>query len=233
MSPAEHAPGPLALVGGDPWHEGCNFDSGLLAAARAPEVTLLPTAAAYERPEHQIERATEWFQALGATVQVLDVYRRPQAMDEAIAATARDAAFLYLAGGSPMHLVSVLKRSPLWEAIAHAWRNGAVLAGAGAGADVLCDPMVDTRGGAFTVGLGLLEGLSIIPRANTWAPETIHRTVVLAAPGQVIAAVPEQTALIRDPSGAWNVEGSGEVEVYRDAKRAELSVLDELRVAPG
>ena len=29
-------------------------------------------------------------------------------------------------------------------------------AAGGAGADVLCDPMVDTRGGAFTIGLGMV-----------------------------------------------------------------------------
>jgi cyanophycinase len=212
-------------VGGDPWREGCTFDRALLAAAREPVVTLIPTAAAYERPEHHIALATEWFGELGGTVRVLDVYRRPDAMNEAIAADARDAAFLYLAGGSPMHLISVLKRSLLWAAILDAWQRGAVLAGAGSGADVLCDPMVDTRGGAFTVGLGLLSSFSIIPRANTLAPETIHRTVQLGAAGQVIAAIPEQTALLRDPDGTWRVEGVGEVRVYVDGHEASLDVL--------
>jgi len=33
-----------------------------------------------------------------------------------------------------------------------------VLAASGAGATLVCDPMVDPRGGAYTVGLGLVSG---------------------------------------------------------------------------
>lgn len=226
MSDQPSPPGPLALVGGGAWRDGCTFDRELLDASAVREVTIIPAAAAYERPARVIERATAWFEGLDATVRVLDVYRRPDAVDEAIAAAARDAAFLYLAGGSPMHLISVLKRSPLWDAIHGAWLGGAVLAGSGAGADVLCDPMVDTRGGAFTVGLGLLEAFSIIPRSNTWAPETVHRTVQLASPGHVIAAIPEQTALLRSADGAWHAAGVGEVTIYRDGSRVGLEALD-------
>ncbi len=225
MSDASTTPGPLALVGGGAWHDGCTFDGALLDSAATREVTIIPAAAAYERPAHVLERAEAWFAALDATVRVLDVYRRPDAMDEATAAHARGASFLYLAGGSPMHLLSVLKRSPLWEAIHGAWLDGAVLAGSGAGADVLCDPMVDTRGGAFTVGLGLLEAFSIIPRADTWTPDTLHRTVQLAAPGHVIAAIPERTALLRAADGTWSTGGVGEVTVYLDGAPAALDAL--------
>ena len=58
------------------------------------------------------------------------------------------------AGGSPMHLRSVLKGSAVLAALREAWRGGAVVAGSSAGAMVLTDPMVDPRGGALTVGLG-------------------------------------------------------------------------------
>src|SRR5439155_10037958 len=100
---------------------------------------------------------------LGATVRGLDVLRRQDAEDEGNAGTVRGARFVYLAGGSPMHLRSVLKDSPVWDALVGAWDAGAVLAGASAGAMVLCDPMVDPRGGAFTLGLGLVEQVALIP----------------------------------------------------------------------
>ena len=38
-----------------------------------------------------------------------------------------------------------------------------MVAGAGAGAMVLTDPMVDPRGGALTLGLGLVDTLAVVP----------------------------------------------------------------------
>ena len=87
--------------------------------------------------------------------------------------------------------------------------NAAMVAGANAGADVLCDPMVDSRGGAFTVGLGLVEGLAVIPRFNTWSHEKVHRTVQLAPRDLQLVGVPEATAVLRDPDGSWRAEGVG------------------------
>ena len=61
--------------------------------------------------------------------------------------------------------------------------------------------MIDPRGGALTLGLGLIEQLAVLPHADTWSPEKAHRTFSLAAGGLRIAAIDEQTALIRDPDG--------------------------------
>src|SRR5438552_4105615 len=57
--------GPLALVGGAEWREGCTFDRGLLEASGAEEVLVLPTAAAYEHPERAVATARKWFEQLG------------------------------------------------------------------------------------------------------------------------------------------------------------------------
>ena len=53
---------------------------------------------------------------------------------------------MYLADGSPLHLRSVLKESALFEALLAAYHGGGVVAASGAGATLLCDPMVDPRG---------------------------------------------------------------------------------------
>jgi len=217
--------GTLALIGGAEWRTGCDFDRDLLALSGGLEVLVLPTAAAYEHPDRAIEAAQRWFDELGATVRPLRVLTRRDAVDEANVAPIVDAAFIYLSGGSPMHLRSVLKDSPVWDALVAAWQRGAVLAGSGSGAMVLCDPMVDPRGGALTLGLGLLEQIAVIPHHDTWSEDKAKRTLRIAPSGLPIVGVDARTALIRDPDGAWRVGGAGTATVYLDGVEADLTVL--------
>jgi cyanophycinase len=218
-------PGPLALVGGAEWREGCTFDRTLLSESGADEVLVLPTAAAYEHPERAVEWASDWFASLGGTVRGLMVLARPDAEAEANVAAIRDARFIYLSGGSPLHLRSVLKDSAAWDALCQAWQGGAVLAGSSAGAMALCDPMVDPRGGAFTLGLGLLAQVAIIPHHNTWSEEKAKRTITLAPKGLPIVGIDECTALVRGRDGAWTVDGVGDVVVFQDGHEAGLDAL--------
>ena len=217
--------GPLALVGGGEWQEGCSFDRTLLDEAGHPEVLVLPTAAAYEHPERAVETAQRWFESIGGRARGLMVLHRAEAEDPDMAAAVRASRFIYLAGGSPMHLRSVLKDSPVWDALAGAWNDGAVLAGSSAGAMVLCDPMVDPRGGAFTLGLGLLGQLAIIPHHDKWSPEKAKRTISLAPPGLPVAAIDERTAIILRPDSTWSVEGAGKVVVFLDGSETGLEAL--------
>src|SRR5512134_2374616 len=164
----------LALVGGSEWNEGCDFDAALLAASGATEVAVLPTAAAYENPAKHVERARRWFAGLGATVREVPVLDRAGARNPDNVRAVRDASFLYLADGSSQHLRSVLKDTPLWSAIVETWQAGAVLAASAQSATALCDHMVDARGGAFTVGLGLVSGLTVIPHYDLWSDDKSH-----------------------------------------------------------
>src|SRR5262245_11768121 len=217
--------GPLALVGGGEWQDGCDFDADLLAASGGDTVVVLPTAAAYEHPDHAVERATRWFDKLGARVGAVGAVDRRGALDDANVAAVRGARFLYLADGSPMHLRSVLLRSPLWDAIVAAWQDGAVLAGSGAGAMVLCDPAVDPRGGAFTLGLGLLSQIAVVARADTWSEDKLRRTLQLTPAGVPLVEIDERTALILDPASGWRVDGVGAVSVWRDGAEADVGAL--------
>jgi cyanophycinase len=215
----------VAFVGGDEWLEGCAFDAGLLASSGGDEVVVLPTAAAYEHPDRRVEVARKWFAGLGGTVRGLMVLGRADAEDEVHADTVRKSRFLYLSGGSPLHLRSVLKGSRVWEALVAAWRDGAVVAGSGAGAMVLTDPMVDPRGGALTVGLGMVEGLAVVPHFGHESANKVHRSIALAAPDLAVVGVPERTALIRTSDGGWSQAGMGQVEVFVAGKSAGLDSL--------
>ena len=210
------------LVGGAEWQAGCSFDQEAWEAAGQPEVLVLPTAAAYEQPQRAVETATEWFGTFGGKVRGLDVLARPDAEDAEKAAVVAAARFIYLAGGSPLHLRSVLKDSAVWSALVSAWEAGATVAGSSAGAMVLTDPMVDPRGGAFTLGLGLVSPLAVVPHYGGWSEEKMLRTLELAPPGVPVMAVDEATAAIREPGGQWRSAGAGRVHVFVDGVETPL-----------
>ncbi len=217
--------GTLALVGGQPFTSGCTFDADLLEASGGTEVLVLPTAAAYEHPERVVEAAAAHFEALGGHAAGLDVLARPDALDPEAAERVRAARFVYLAGHSPLHLRSVLKDTPVWDALVAAWEDGAVLAAADAAARVLCDPMVVPRGGAFTVGMGLLPDLAVIPHHDHWSEDKAHRTLLLAPADLLVVGIDDATALVRRGDGRWTVEGAGGVTVFRDRQEVDLTAL--------
>jgi cyanophycinase len=222
--------GLLALVGGFEWTEGCTFDATLLKASGGPDVLVLPTAAAYQHPERVVLQAAEWFAPLGGQVEGLMVIDRTSANDPGMAGVVRTARFIYLAGGSPLHLKSVLKGSATFDALREAWASGAVVAGSAAGAMVLTDPMVDPRGGALTVGLGLIDQLAVVPQFGDGLEDLhgqkLQRTVAMAPDGLPVVGIPDRTALLRAGDGTWSYEGVAPPVVFLNGELTEgLSAL--------
>lgn len=228
----KHTTGTLALVGGGEFDAACAaFDAQLLEASGGAEVVVVPTAAAFEHADRVAEYAGKYFDGLGATVRTLMVLHRPEAEEPSNVEAAREARFLYLTDGSPLHLRSVLKGSALYEAIVAAYEHGAVVAASGAGATLLCDPMVDPRGGAYTVGLGLLTDLAVFPYHGTAADHLRERSVDLLPATAVLAGVDEHTALVRDSEGVWTVGGVGCVTLYGDGAPRVFRAGDQVPLA--
>ncbi len=216
--------GVLALVGGAEWTPGCTFDAGLLEASGGTEVVVLPTAAAYQHPERVVLQAAEWLATLGATVEGLMVLDRASSDDPGMAEVVRRATCIYVADGSPLHLKAVLKKSATFDALRQAWHDGAVVVGSGAGAMVLTDPMVDPRGGALTLGLGLVTQLAVIPHFGEEQEESeqkLQRTLAMAPKGLPVVGLPPRTALIRSVDGSWRYEGVEAPMVFVDAMPTE------------
>ncbi len=215
--------GTLALIGGAEFgpengHHHQLFDPGTT-------VDLLPTAMAYEDPDSMIAAAGAHLGELDVQMRVLAAMTRADAFDSALVETASSTKALYVPGGSPMHLRSVLKETPLLSALVSAWEGGATVAVAAESCSVLCSHMVDNRGGAFTVGLGLITSMTVISRFDKWSADKRQRTISLAAPDLVVAGIDEATALVRAPDGTWGVTGSGGVHVFTGGRAAELSAL--------
>ncbi len=201
--------GTIALLGGGPFTANDDLDRRLIETSGATEVVVLPTADAFEHPSRLIDSARDWGNRLGVAIDGRLVLRRADANEPAHADAVRKAKMVYLAGDSPLHLRSVLKDTAVFEALRAVISRGGVVAATGASAACLCDPMTDPRGGAFSLGLALVEGLAILPESESWSPERLHRTLKLAK-GFAVAVLPTGSALLRGPNG-WEPVGAADV----------------------
>ncbi len=93
---------------------------------------------------------------------------------------------------------------------------GGVLAASGAGATLVCDPMVDPRGGAYTVGLGVVGDLAVFPYHGTAADHLLARSIDLKPRDAILVGIDAETALVREPGPMWSVAGAGRVTIYGD-----------------
>ena len=205
--------GVIALQGGGPFLANDELDRRLLTAAGAESVVVLPTADAFEHPGELIGAAMRWGERLGVHVEALMVLSRPEALDAGAAAIVRGARAVYLAGDSPMHLRSVLKDTPVFEALGQVIVDGGVVAAVGQSANALCDPMTDPRGGAFTLGLGLVSGVALVTEVESWSHDRLARTVKLAAGKVPLVSLATGSALLRHDA-AW--EPVGQVDIHGD-----------------
>jgi cyanophycinase len=218
----DDARGILCLSGATQWSEGAEVDAELVRAAGGT-VVIVPTGAAYERPERIVAEARSHFSALGATVEAAMVLTRTDAESRDLADRVRAATFLYLCGGSPLHVRSVLKDSLVLDALVAAWHDGAVVAGQGGGSVVLSDPMVDPRGGAFTVGLGLVRNVAAIASSAHSDDSGLRRTISLLPAECALVGLAPSGAIVRSPEGVWTAYG--EPAVYFDRSVSGLEVL--------
>lgn len=223
-------PGPIALVGAGEFLPGMtDLDRSLLAAAgrSRPRVAILPTASAPDG-EDVFQRwaalGVEHFAALGAEVEPIMVRDRAEASDEAAVQAVGEADLVYLSGGKPSHLRSVLDGTPLGEAIVRASERGAVLAGCSAGAMVLAAHLPAFRRWMFpwplrwTAALGIVPGCAVLPHYDAW-PEVVTALMALQAPPDTtVLGIDEDTAIVgRD--GSWQVHGRARVTVWRGRHR--------------
>ncbi|MCB0969465.1 MAG: hypothetical protein KDB37_21725, partial [Ilumatobacter sp.] len=165
---------------------------------------------AFERPADLVDTARAWGGRIGVEVDPLMVITRPDANDDA-AAVIDAASAVYLVGDSAIHLRSAIKNTPVYAAIERLIERGGTLVATGPSASALCDPMTDRRGGAFTIGLGLVTGVAVMTEIDGWSPGQLTRARELA--NTPLVELPTGSALIRRGS-EW--EQVGDVVVHGD-----------------
>lgn len=232
-------PGLLVLNGGDEFHPGNEPQDRLLAAAagRGPAY-VVPTAAARQRPDLAVRHAQDWFAALGLRVEELPVLKPSDAQREDLVDKAAEAGVFYLVGGDPGLVVSVLRGSPVWNAMVEAWHQGAALAGSSAGAMALCQwtlirkqwPNHSVR--KYKDALGVLPKTAFLPHFDTfgqrWVDSAEEETPI---PDVVLLGVDERTAAVWDGSG-WRAEGAGKVTVIAGGRREASASGEAVRGLP-
>ena len=221
-------PGTLILLGGNDVGEP-SLAGELLSRTAGPNVVALPTAAAFEGPEEAMVAVASWLGPFGAQMEgVMALTRTDAALSELIARL--DAADLvYLSDGAALHLRTVLRATPLLERLRAVLERGAVLVASGAAATVLCDPMVDPRGGAPTVGLGLVTEFLFVahggPDGDDPDGERLARTIALSPPALPIVVAGPGSGVVKSDDGIELI-GKGEVSVYL---AGDLVGIDALR----
>ena len=194
--------GQLVLQGGGPFISNDELDARVLQGMNG-YVAVLPTAEAFENPAALIATSVLWAQRMGVETKLCAVYTRADARENHLAEIVREAGAVYVVGDSPIHLRTTLQETVVYKALEQQLENGIVVAVAGSAA-ALCDPMVDPRGGAFTLGLGLVESIAVITESETWSHDRLQRCLQLA--NTTVVQLPTGSALLC-VQGKWNVDG--------------------------
>jgi cyanophycinase len=233
---AHQQAGLLALVGGDEFHAGNEPHDALLAASARGPAYVVATAAARSRPQMAVRNAHAWFRRFGLDLVELAVYTKTQAHDAQLVDRAAGAGFCYLTGGDPGLVASILRDSPVGDAIVTAWRNGAALAGSSAGAMALCaDTLVRQSFPGHTQrralpGLGVVPDAALLPHHDTFGARW-YASARAALPDAVLIGIDERTCAMWE-SGEWRCMGVGGVTVHVPGKEAVRSVSGLLEGIP-
>ena len=211
--------GTVILLGGDEVGDP-DLAHAIVQTGPGNRVAILPIAQAFEGPEAAVVAVGEWLIRAGAEVEGLMVASRAEAELAEMAARLDDASIAYLVDGAALHVRMSLKSTAVFDGLMNMLHQGKTVVASGAAATVCCDPMVDSRGGALTVGLGPILAFTVVPHVGHDEDdphgEKLLRTVGLASQKIPVVALPAQTALVCRPDGTYAVFGDAPITLYRN-----------------
>ena len=224
--------GHLLLAGGGEFR-GIMLNADLraieLAGGFNVPISVIPTAVAPDARYQTLgSQAMYWLRALGAKrVEVLPIADRASANDPWMARYIRSSRLIYLTDGFVGYLHKTLWQSRCLEALLDAYQAGAVIAGSGAGAMLLCQHFFEPANREIVEGLNLLPNTCILPHHNHFGFGWVERLTNMLA-DVVVVGIDERTALIDDGEDGkrlhWNIYGQGAVTLYRQASPMRYNV---------
>lgn len=219
------APGPLVIAGGEEFMPGNEPQDELLVRAAQQlgddrPAFIIATAAVRHAPERAVATARGWFAGLGLDIMELPARTRGRANSTETAVLARSGRFFYLCGGDPGIVPATLAGTAAWAAILDAWRGGAPLAGASAGAMALGEwTLIRSRMPGDTQrepreAFGVLPRVAVLPHFDEFGERWIDSaTAALAGSEPTLLGVDARSAAVW-AEGTWRAMGRGAVTVF-------------------
>ena len=217
---------PIALHGGGEFLPGDEvfLDALLQTARRAAagrhgdiseliRIVVVPTAAARGRPDLAASNGVDALQRRGGAAglpiwaDIAPIIDETSAQDPALAELVAAADLVYLPGGDPDLIPTILRESAAGRALRDAHDAGGVLAGASAGAMALADWTWTTGGGLR--GLGFVPGIAVFPHYDESRRRSWQANLETIAPeGLGYLGLDERTGVISERD-EWVVAGEG------------------------
>jgi cyanophycinase len=179
-------------------------------------VAIVPTAGARGRPEMAAAEGVRAFERTAVAArrpvraEAVMVIDAASAADPDLAMRLREADIIHLPGGDPDLVPATLRGSIAWDAVLAALDDGAILAGASAGAMALAELTWTPIG--MIPGMGLVPGVAVAPHADADGWSQIVERFGTALPLHLgILGLAERTGVVIGPDGPWQVIGEGEV----------------------
>lgn len=208
----------FAIVGSGEYLEPMSaVDRELLATLPTdPRVVCVPAAAGTEGDamiDRWLQRGVDHFRALGVDADGARVWNAESANDPELAAKVAAADLVYLSGGKPSYLYSVLESSLVWESILEVTNRGGLLVGCSAGAMIQGELFVGRTGRGD--GFGLWPSVAVIPHFDEIPSPVAAAMRKAAGKGRTVIGVNGNTALV-NANGSYRVVGD-EITIWSGA----------------
>ena len=222
-------PGVLIVAGGGALPADLHPRALELAGGNDANILIIPWAS--RREEAGSATVAVWKEAGATTVTVIP--------EEAAAARSaiESADLIWFGGGSQSRLMDALRERDLIEVVKMGHRQGTVIAGTSAGAAVMSPYMMTGKAeleALIKSSTELVEGLGLWPGVIVDQHFLARRrwarlfTAVADHPDQIGVGIDEQTAVVVDPEGSWQVIGRGPVVVIDGRGKIAESLQPEL-----
>ncbi len=189
-------------------------DNSLLGLPADADIVVLPTAASFTGVAEAAVAVAQVCNEFDVRIEALMVTDRASSAEPYFVGRLVNADAVILCDGSALHAKTVWRNSPVGDAL----KSAARLIAIGSVASVLAEVMIDPRGGAPTIGLGLFSDVAI---ATTASDDQLARTRSLV--GEEIALVVlGPLGIVERANGAWRVVAGDDVIVTRGSEVSAL-----------
>ena len=222
--------GHLVLIGGGEKPAAAMAKFVELAGGPQAPIVAIPTASA--EPDTGAYYVKLFKEEHGCTnVAVLEIKTREDAARPEYVELARKARGIFFGGGDQNRITRALLDTPVGEAIAAAFADGAVVGGTSAGTACQSDPMITGEGDfkvvransvEVTRGLGFIRGAIVDQHFVARQRSNRLLSVILEHPEMLGVGVDEDTAIWVRPDGTFTVIGASCVVVL-DARGTAIA----------